>query len=497
MIDTSDVSDRYEGDDSTATYDFDFRIFAKSDLAVKVRGPNDDADTVLTIGTDYTIPDGDVNNDDGGTITLVDNNQAWMSSNSYLEDGYIITLVSELPYTQASDFANQDDFYGENHETAFDKASRRAAQLYRLVSRVLKAPDTDPDSILTLPSSSSRASKYLAFDADGDPIASSGTVTDSVSVSSFAETLLDDANAQTARETLGFNGTGGTIQAGDLEDDAVTEDKIIDDAVTEDKILNGAVAKAKLANTALDLSLTSDPSSPYTVLSTDRIITLNNSSAKTATLPALASSAGRTIKIQNIGSNLTNAITVQGNGGSEIIGIGSATSIKLKTQGETVTLFGGSGRWYILDWYVPSVWTTFTPTGSWSANTTYTGRYRRVADSLDLQVKLALSGAPTSTGLTVNIPSGLGISPSKMVANDVGNSIFNGNVSLLDNGTLDGSGLALYQSTTAIGIYQNDDGAGMITHTQVSETSPFTWASGDALWINISGIPITDWGPQL
>ncbi len=46
-----------------------------------------------------------------------------------------------------------------------------------------------------------------------------------------------------------------------------------------------------------------------------------------------------------------------------------------------------------------SDWVSFTPTGSWTTNTTYTGLWRRIGDSMEIQAKALCSGAPTSAGL--------------------------------------------------------------------------------------------------
>src|SRR5690606_15921129 len=46
-------------------------------------------------------------------------------------------------------------------------------------------------------------------------------------------------------------------------------------------------------------------------------------------------------------------------------------------------------------------------TGSWTTNTTYTGKYWRKGDRLVADVTVTLGGAPDSASLTVDLPSGL------------------------------------------------------------------------------------------
>jgi hypothetical protein len=59
-------------------------------------------------------------------------------------------------------------------------------------------------------------------------------------------------------------------------------------------------------------------------------------------------------------------------------------------------------------------WQSFTPTGSFTTNTTYTGQYRRVGDSIEFQAHLAFAGSPNSVSCSVNLPSGLTIDTAKI-----------------------------------------------------------------------------------
>ena len=91
--------------------------------------------------------------------------------------------------------------------TALDRITAWGRQTLTKLNRTLRQPVTDVSDIGELPSASDRANKYAAYDASGDPIASSGPTGDSsIPVSAFIETLLDDADAATARTTLGALG---------------------------------------------------------------------------------------------------------------------------------------------------------------------------------------------------------------------------------------------------------------------------------------------------
>ena len=133
-------------------------------------------------------------------------------------------------------------------------------------------------------------------------------------------------------------------------------------------------------------------------------------------------------------------------------------------------------------------WQQFTPTGTWTTNTTYTGSYRRVGDSLEMQVAVTLAGAPNATTLTVNLPPGLTIDTAKLA--DSGTTADNlGYAFLVDVSSAAGR-------TSAVLVYNNStsftfliDSAGVI-----NSTAPFTWASTDEVRFFTKAIPISGWG---
>ena len=66
-----------------------------------------------------------------------------------------------------------------------------------------------------------------------------------------------------------------------------------------------------------------------------------------------------------------------------------------------------------------SNWKAFTPTGSWTTNTTYAGHYRIVGDTMSITCKVSLSGAPDASNLTINLPSGWAVDTNKIEVNAV------------------------------------------------------------------------------
>ena len=162
---------------------YNFLCYASAHLGVYIDG-------VLQV-SGYTV-DG-LGDSSGGDVTF----------DTAPADDAIITLNLEVPYTQELDYPTTGKFPAASHERGLDLITMLCKRLKEVDERSLVAPlggDTDED--LTLPSQEDRASNYLAFDADGNPIATEGTA-DATVVSSFMATVLDDADAAAARTTLG------------------------------------------------------------------------------------------------------------------------------------------------------------------------------------------------------------------------------------------------------------------------------------------------------
>lgn len=139
-----------------------------------------------------------------------------------------------------------------------------------------------------------------------------------------------------------------------------------------------------------------------------------------------------------------------------------------------------------------SDWVSYTPAGSWTSNSTYTGKWRRIGDSVELQIYVTLSGAPTAVELAVDLPSGMTIDTSKL--NNIGsNALIPGNAFMFDtSATTWYRGQMKYSSTTRVSGTVLDAGATYVQYNQLDQTRPFTFASGDSVMLQTM-VPIVGW----
>lgn len=145
-------------------------------------------------------------------------------------------------------------------------------------------------------------------------------------------------------------------------------------------------------------------------------------------------------------------------------------------------------------------WQSYTPTGSWTGAVTYTGRYRRVGDSAEIQIKLSTSGAPTGTLLSINLPSGLSIDTNKLTdAIPTGSYLPESSGSILDGGTaLYAARVGINNSTSILVFAENSASTYVVSGgaQQVSSTVPITFGASDVVNISFS-VPILGWSSSV
>ena len=137
-------------------------------------------------------------------------------------------------------------------------------------------------------------------------------------------------------------------------------------------------------------------------------------------------------------------------------------------------------------------WISYTPTGPWLTNATYTGKYRRVGDTMECQVRIALTGAPTAATLNVSLPAGFTIDTTKM---NTATSLYQpiGRCHIFDDSASIGiNGVVLYGSTTVVNPCWEDDTATGSRDFRIDQLNPITFANLDKIDMTFT-VPIAEW----
>lgn len=201
---TTRIAGPYTGSGTTGPFTFAFKVFQASDLVVVKREISTATDTVLTLTTDYSVTlNGNQNSSPGGSVTLV----------SSISSSYELTLTSDIENKQPTDLTNQGGFYPEVITDALDRACIQIQQLASLNTRSLVAPISDGLSTsLALPAADLRANKYLAFDANGVPMAADGTDTPNITSAGNMTITANNAGSNVARDVIFYDNATETMR---------------------------------------------------------------------------------------------------------------------------------------------------------------------------------------------------------------------------------------------------------------------------------------------
>lgn len=190
----------YVGDGDTGPFAIPFYFIADADItAIKVLIA-DGTEDELVLNTDFTLEG--AGEEAGGTLTLTE----------AIDSTYRLVIYRDPSPLQETRYPRNDPFPAASHEQVADRLTMIVQRVLSLVTRGLRQPDGDSADIDALPATATRASKYLAFDAAGNPIATDGT-TEENPVSAFSATLLDDETAGDWLTTLGFSAYVKTLVA--------------------------------------------------------------------------------------------------------------------------------------------------------------------------------------------------------------------------------------------------------------------------------------------
>jgi len=184
----------YAGNGATTSFAFAFKVWAASDLRVYLRDTASFVDTLQVLTTDYTV---------SGALPGAGN----VVFNIAPATGKTIVVLRDAATTQDLDLIANGAFAADNVETALDKIAGYVQALEEQTARALLMPVGTSLANLTLPEPRAAiANNLLAVNATGDGIAAVATSTLNAGqvVSAFVQTLLDDIDVATARQTLGL-----------------------------------------------------------------------------------------------------------------------------------------------------------------------------------------------------------------------------------------------------------------------------------------------------
>ena len=155
----------YQGNGATTVFAFPFYVLEEGDLEIQLQAAGSGTVTHTYVSGEYTLSG--VGDPAGGSVTIL---------GTPITSDYKLTIERVLPYTQPLDLVNETGFYPDEVEKQFDRDVMQTQQLKRLIDAAITVPKGETG--FTLPAASTRASKYLAFDAGGDLVTVVGTSSD-------------------------------------------------------------------------------------------------------------------------------------------------------------------------------------------------------------------------------------------------------------------------------------------------------------------------------
>ncbi len=161
-ISSTTVKNSYNGDNSTTTFNYTFKVFADSDLQVIIRSALG-TETVKTLTTHYTVTG--AGNANGGSVIF--------TAGNIPASGETVVIRRAVPQTQAIDYIANDPFPAESHEEGLDRAMMTLQQVQEELDRSIKISRTNTmTSTEFTVGAASRAGKILGFDDNGELVVS-------------------------------------------------------------------------------------------------------------------------------------------------------------------------------------------------------------------------------------------------------------------------------------------------------------------------------------
>lgn len=244
----------------------------------------------------------------------------------------------------------------------------------------------------------------------------------------------------------------------------------------------------------------------------DKIGALSQSSGTILVGPSFLTVGGQQYYSASLSRTISSDVTMTANSRYQIFAVivGGSLSLRISANENSVGPAGftawklvGSfysnglspvafGSFVNIEGVPTSDWQSNIPTGTWTTNTTYSGKWRRLGDSAHYTIKVATSGAPNSTDLYVDMPSGQVIDYNKHTSSP--GTGYYGTAWLRDAG-VNGYTATLFgvdSNTVAVYTVKADGTYAAAGTVGVNPTSPFTWGINDEVYVEFT-VPISGW----
>ena len=156
-VSTTIIKNSHNGNGSTTTFAYQFKILQDSDLQVIIRSSNG-TETTKSLSTHYTVTGAGGNS---GTVVF--------TSGNIPVNGETVVIRRNIPQTQVIDYIANDPFPAETHEEGLDRGTLVAQQISEEADRSIKLSRTNTmTSTEFTVGATDRANKILSFDSTGE-----------------------------------------------------------------------------------------------------------------------------------------------------------------------------------------------------------------------------------------------------------------------------------------------------------------------------------------
>jgi hypothetical protein len=165
----------------------------------------------------------------------------------------------------------------------------------------------------------------------------------------------------------------------------------------------------------------------------------------------------------------------------------STTTIQLLVDNILIS----QSPWIYKDYLNTTEWEDYTPTGAWTSNTTYSGKWRRIGEEMEVRFRILCTGSPNAATASVSIPSGYTIDSNKLSSNTTNNPL---GIADTNSGTYGYQLRVGYLNGTTVRFltFDNNTGGNFDIENPLSNSSPFSYGSGDYIE-GFFSVPIVGW----